>query len=566
MINLDYPNILDLCKVYLAPKRTESASFLIWYLENYYRLDSLEAVDSVCDQRGDKGVDGIYVNDNDNTIDIFQCKLSQTKESTIGDTALKEFYGTLSQFKSQASLQNLIDSGGKADVVRLVKRLDLVNKVGTYEIRGIFISNTDIDSNGDSYLKVTPLITFVGKSKLSETYILDERPTSIPTPAKFDISGFTVSQYIVNTKTKALIAPVKAKELVKLKGIADQSLFAFNVRGPLGRTQVNKDIENSIKNPSTHKLFPLFHNGITIICGSINNTPDKITIEDYYVVNGCQSLNSLFENQANLTDGLRILTKFVQVDVSSELSKNITWYSNNQNGIKPRDSKSNNSVQIRLQNEFQENYRGQYWFEIKRGEKVGPGEVISNEEAGLYLMSFDLKEPWATHRKYQVFEDKYADLFCRPEVSSDRIVMCYVMIKAITSSTEKIENKLFGKYALTERAMLYMLRCILEKDRLGRELIANPAPYARSPKNRRHFSTCIIRIVNDIVVDLNAEVKELGADFDYRGRLRDSDWVRKLSKEVVNSYLKLVQRKRIGSFESEWRSKIKLQSQQSSQC
>ena len=564
MINLDYPNILDLCKRHLAPKRTESASFLIWYLENYYRLDSLEAIDSVCDQRGDKGVDGIYVNDNDNTIDIFQCKLSQSKESTIGDTALKEFYGTLSQFKSQASVQNLIDSGGEAHVVRLIKRLDLVNKVGTYEIRGIFISNTDLDSNGDSYLKVTPLITFIGKSKLGETYIADERPTSIPSSAKFDISGFTVSQYIVDTKTKAMIAPVKAKELVKLKGIADQSLFAFNVRGPLGRTQVNKDIENSIKNPSTHKLFPLFHNGITIICGSIKDTPDKITIEDYYVVNGCQSLNSLYDNQARLTDGLRILTKFVQVDVSSGLSRNITWYSNNQNGIKPRDSKSNNPIQIRLQNEFQASYRGQYWFEIKRGEKGGTGEVISNEEAGLYLMSFDLKEPWATHRKYQVFEDKYADLFCRPEVSADRIIMCCVMMKAITSSTEKIENKLFGKYALTERAMLYMLRCILENDSLGRELIANPSPYVKSEKDREYFATCISRIVNDIVVDLNAEVKELGPDFDYRGKLRDPDWVKNLSKDVVSSYLKLVQRDRIPSFESEWRNRTKLRPRQSS--
>jgi len=554
MVNLDYPKILDLCREHLDPKRTESASFLIWYLENYYRLDSLEAVDSVCDQRGDKGVDGIYVNDNDNTIDIFQCKLSQSKDSTIGDTALKEFYGTLSQFKSQASVQNLIDSGGDADVVRLVKRLDLVTKVGTHEIRGIFISNIDIDSNGKSYLKATSLISFIGKSDLIKTYISDTRTTSMPTAAEFDISGFSVSQYIVDTKTKSLIAPVKAKELVKLKGIADQSLFAFNVRGPLGRTQVNKDIENSIRNPSTHKLFPLFHNGITVICGSIKNNPNKIIIKDYYVVNGCQSLNSLYDNQAKLTDELRILTKFVQVDVTSELSKNITWYSNNQNGIKPRDSKANNPIQIRLQNEFQANYDGPYWFEIKRGERVGPGEVISNEEAGLYLMSFDLKEPWATHRKYQIFDEKYGELFCRPEVSADRIVMCYVMMKAITASTEKIDNKLFGKYALTKQAMLYILRCILENDSRGRELISDPAPFVRSQENRSRFISCITRIINDMVIDLNAEVKEFGDEFDYRGKLRDAEWVKKLSKEVVSDYLKLVQRKRIDSFESEWSS------------
>ena len=177
-------------------------------------------------------------------------------------------------------------------------------------------------------------------------------------------------------------------------------------------------------------------------------------------------------------------------------------------------------------------------------------------------MSFDLKEPWATHRKYQVFDEKYSDLFCRPEVSADRIVMCYIMMKAITSSTAKIENTLFGKYALTERAMLYMLRCILENDSLGKELIANPAPFVRHPKARSHFTACVSGIVNDIIVDLNAEVKELGPDFDYRGKLRDPDWVKNLSKDVVSSYLKLVQRDRIPSFETEWENRTKLRPRQ----
>jgi hypothetical protein len=53
-INLDYPAILDLFPQHLDPKRSQSASFLIWYLENYYRLDTQEAVDSVCDQRGQR--------------------------------------------------------------------------------------------------------------------------------------------------------------------------------------------------------------------------------------------------------------------------------------------------------------------------------------------------------------------------------------------------------------------------------------------------------------------------------------------------------------------------------
>ena len=46
---------------------------------------------------------------------------------------------------------------------------------------------------------------------------------------------------------EAIIAPIKATELVALNGISDQSLFAFNVRGPLGKTGVNQDIVKSIR-------------------------------------------------------------------------------------------------------------------------------------------------------------------------------------------------------------------------------------------------------------------------------------------------------------------------------
>ncbi|MGH6877813.1 MAG: AIPR family protein, partial [Rhizomicrobium sp.] len=124
MLDLDYPKLLDLFPEYLAPKRSESASFLIWYLENYYRLDSLEATDSVCDQRGDKGVDGIFVNDDNQTITIFQGRIAQDPKSSVGDKPLREFAGTLSQFKDAGSIQNLIDTAGKAQVGALAKRLD----------------------------------------------------------------------------------------------------------------------------------------------------------------------------------------------------------------------------------------------------------------------------------------------------------------------------------------------------------------------------------------------------------------------------------------------------------
>ncbi len=554
MINLDYPALLSLFRQHIDPKRSESASFLIWYLENYYRFDPQESVDSVCDQSGDKGVDGIVVNDNDQTITILQSRISQSKDTTIGDASLRAFAGTLTQFASAAAIEQLIKTAGRAQVGPLAKRLELATKISTYELRGEFVSNVDLDANGVAFLDSSPNIIFVGKNRLQATYISDARDVIEHPSITFDIVGFHVTEYIVDDSTRAIIAPIKATELVTLNGIADQSLFAYNVRGSLGATQVNRDIVKSIREPGTHKLFPLFHNGITVIARQLEQNNGNLKASGCFVVNGCQSLTALFENKGKLTDNLRVLTKFIQLDPTSSLAKQITEFSNNQNGVKARDFMANNRIQIRLQNEFRKDYGGQYTFDIKRGEPHAAGTVISNEAAGLFLMAFDLKEPWATHRKYQVFEEKHSDLFGRPEVTADRIVLCQTIMDVIGEALSKIHNTLFARYLLTRYFLIYVIRLILETDKLSDQIFTNPKRFVRLPADRERFRLCISRFVEDLIIDVNAEVDGYGEDFDYRDKLRDAEWIKKLAATIVADHLKQVSRGRIKSFQSEWES------------
>ncbi|MDY0278189.1 MAG: AIPR family protein [Acholeplasma sp.] len=552
-MNLKYPEILNELEFYLVEGRNESAAFLMWYLEKYYRLDKQEAIDCVCDNHGDKGVDGIYVNEALGTIEVFQSKISQSDKKTVGDTILKEFYGTLSQFRTKENLQELVDNAGKAEVASLIKRLDLVERLEAYQIKGVFVANTELSSDGEAYLNITEQIEFVGKKQLEDEYISDKKEINVISETTFDISGMEITSYFVDTDTMTYIAPVKATELVKLDGIDDQSIFDYNVRGSLGNTKINKGIVRSIRTKSLHKKFPLFHNGITIVADEVVKTEEKITLKKFYVVNGCQSLTALYKNQFYLTDDLKILTKIVKVPISSSLTPQITEYSNSQNGVKPRDFKSYNQIQIRLQNEINENYSSNYYFEIKRGETIPSGrEVISNELSGIYLMSFDLKEPWNTHRKYQVFEDAYNKLFARPEVNAARVVFLHILNKCIGEKMDTIDNKLIARYSLTRYTIMLIVRNILEKDNLGTELIKSPFGFVKDDIKRLKLSEVLSTVIDDIIIDLNGEVNDLGEDFDYKSKLRDDIWVKELSRKIVSNYLKLVKRDRIDSFEVEW--------------
>jgi hypothetical protein len=170
----------------------------------------------------------------------------------------------------------------------------------------------------------------------------------------------------------------------------------------------------------------------------------------------------------------------------------------------------------------------------------------------LWLRAFDLKEPWITHRKFEVFEDKYSDLFGRPEVTADRIVMLSVIMEAIWNALASITNKAFAGYALTRYLLLYIVREMLEADTMFEEITTRPDKFVRDEDNRKKFKECVSKLINDALIDLNAEIESFGENFYYRDRLRDATWVRDVSRKVVSDYQKLVKRGRIPCFSDEW--------------
>ena len=56
------------------------------------------AEDAICDKSNDRGIDGIYVDENQLEIHVLQSKTKQN--GTIGDKDLREFSGTLNQLRT----------------------------------------------------------------------------------------------------------------------------------------------------------------------------------------------------------------------------------------------------------------------------------------------------------------------------------------------------------------------------------------------------------------------------------------------------------------------------------
>lgn len=101
-----------------------------------------------------------------------------------------------------------------------------------------------------------------------------------------------------------------------LKLITDDSgsivrgLFYDNVRDFQGENPVNHEIDETLKNDE-RQLFILMNNGVTIVADSITKTGDIFTIEDYQIVNGCQTSHVLFNNRDALGNQVQIPVKLI---------------------------------------------------------------------------------------------------------------------------------------------------------------------------------------------------------------------------------------------------------------
>ena len=528
----------------------ESATFLVWFLQNVYRLDETDARDAVCDRENDKGIDGIYVDHNNEEVHFLQAKIRQKVTGTVGDVGLKNLMASVHQFDDKSKIESILEGNADDELKKLITRTQLAERVADYRLVGVYVSNEQSNVDTHSYNAITPDLNVYDRVEIASRVIEVDAQEGRKASFTFDTSY--VEPMALSTggadAESMYVFPARALQLVHMEGISDGSLFQSNVRYGLGNTSVNKSIRKSIVNKATHGDFVLFHNGIIILCSSVDSSiPDEITIEQYSVVNGAQSLTSFYDNKSKLTDDLRVLVRIVVVK-DEALARTITENSNNQNAIKPRDLRSNHALMVRLQKEMAA-LPDHYFFEIKRGEKAPAGStVITNDEIGRALLSFDVGEPWSAHQIYKVFDEKYSAIFGRPEVTADRIVFVHDLLRAVDDSLPWVKNRPMASYTLTRYFLLYVLSRILRDNEVSHPYVANPAKLGGD--SRAEVAEKCAEVLKTVVVDLNYESDTM--DFDYKSILKSHKQASELADRMLASYEKDVARGKAASFSELW--------------
>lgn len=527
---------------YKTSTRKERASLLVWFLINYFRLDEDTAIDLVCDSDNDKGIDGIYVDDQTEEVYIFQSKNSPIPANPLGDNDLRNFKGARAWFDSPLNVQHLDQSTASQELKSLITRLDVFDKLARgYKLYMVFVTNKRFNDESTDYLKVLgDEIEAWDIDRLYDQYTYTGRDKPVEDSFSFTIDSDNMISYPLADDVKVTIFPAKATEIVQLSGIQDRTLFARNVRYGLGRTRVNKDIARTLSNNLEHENFFLYHNGITLVCSDYNiqNTEQasKLTVTNYSIVNGCQSTLSFYENKQHLSDKIKILMRVIQTGKKDRLSQDITYFTNNQNAISLKDLKSNDKIQQDLQDEFNRLFQKQILYKIKDGEnESGYQRIIDNDFAAQLITSFYLKEPYTAHQKTQIFTDNYIKIFNR-YVNASFIFVIAEMYRAIDENSGQIEDDGIRSYKLTRFFFVYIFRLIFDNDPVGKELLANPAEFIQ--KYKAEFYKAFEKLFRLLVLDFNYYVKEEKKKgfYDYKNSLRNAIKVNAMADEFIIAY------------------------------
>lgn len=205
----------------------------------------------------------------------------------------------------------------------------------------------------------------------------------------------------------------------------DYSLLYDNVRGYLGETVYNVNIQKTLKN--NHKEFFMLNNGITITAENISadeaNSGKRFlfSVDNYQIVNGGQTIRSIyqfFENEKEDIDILHnlsetyVLVRFFKISEEEQLKNRIAEYTNSQNAISSADLKSVDAIQIQIEKYFKEE---KILYARKAG-VVGDDDVeydyrISKEKLAQILYAAKGYPDRASNQKKRLFQEYYEEIF-----------------------------------------------------------------------------------------------------------------------------------------------------------
>jgi len=396
--------------------------FVAWYLRRVMLRDRITARDDITDGQNDKQMDAVIIDDDERRIVIVQGKFIGEKSVDAGP--LREVLGAWALLQDLEALQR--DCNDK-----LKQKLEAVRRGLEDEYRVDFellttgtltpAAQADMKAFAD---RLEESDDFAAGLHLVDTEVLQTRLAEAEAMELPSLDHAIVVDAATTLVTNVggrqiVVTMLPLQECLRLPGITDGRLFRKNVRQSLGSSnKVNRAMRATILSDKVNDFF-YYHNGVTALCDSMEVSADKkmLTVKGLSVVNGCQSISTIFEASARVrSDAAKdahVLFRLYEIP-DRAFGDRISVNTNSQSAVKPRDLRSNDKVMVGLKRAYEARYADGCLL-TKRGEER-PADRDANKTVDVaimakMIMAWHCQRPNISANEKKLFDEYYKTIF-----------------------------------------------------------------------------------------------------------------------------------------------------------
>jgi hypothetical protein len=476
------------------PEETRFEHFASYITVRRQYSESFDSADIVTGAGGDGGIDGIgtivngsLITDVENleehpgSLDVTFVFVQATRAASFDGTKIGDFtYGVRSFFeaRSSASVQNAAVQEAVGIKNAIYERSSKFKRGNPgcylyYVTTGKWIGDQNLQARIDTGvgdLKAMQLFSDVkffpvGAEEIQKFYRQSKNAIS----RTFTFLNKTVAPEIKGV-TQAYLGFLPVQELLTIlrddDGDLIKSLFYDNVRDWLDYNPVNSEMRDTLLSDFKDR-FVLMNNGITIIARNLQPTGNRFAMEDFQVVNGCQTCHVLFDQREKIDDSVMIPLRLIAAQ-DEAVTQSIIRATNRQTEVKEEQFFAVTEFAKRLEEFFKTFPNGRKLFYERRTRQydslsIEKTRIITPANLIRAFAAMFLEEPHRTTRNYTSLREKVGkEIF----VEGQRLEPYYVAAWALYKLEYLFRNKLDAKYKPARFHLLLAVRLIFNRQPL----------------------------------------------------------------------------------------------------
>ena len=441
-------------------KQLLAAAFTVYAMQAVANLDIEDAIEALTDGPGDAGFDGLHF-DGD-TAYIFQTKWFDKADKQIGERDAARVLTSLKNFFDGAPLPGV--SPRVEEKLRGMK--------GSPQNRVVFASSGD-----ETHKKAKQLCENFRQSRkdflaFEHLSAIDLARLSAPPsgrnrrkPSLLLLRGGAYPEGVVHTDVgdiRGIVGIATGIDLVNFYKDSDSELSLFmNVRAFLGQGKISRNITKTARGDFA-RHFWFMNNGVSVVCDNYQAVPQngatQVTVENPWIVNGAQTVNSLLEIANDISDEVKVLVRIYAIprgdsdEDRENLMTKITIGLNSQNPVSLRDLKANEEP-LRIaqtifaaKGVFLERKRGEFRsLEKEERQKYPPRNRVRYDTVFQAHVSLHEGAPHEAYaKKTQTIDKRFDKVFGR-EFSPDSFFRSYELLTFVSRKKRERESEAVKK-------------------------------------------------------------------------------------------------------------------------